>query len=263
MIYFGSRTETASQLRQVLKSEDLTDVQMLQMSREYMKHLDLIHGGVTLKAANKIFIAQSLNPLDEFQSILSQTFGSSSAKVDFSKTAEAAENINSFVEENTNKLVKDLIQPSDLDSLTRLVLVNVIYFKGSWKQQFDKSQTYSDTFLGRNDERITTEMMSITNRMFVLKNKPSGLKARTCELLYQEGKVAMTVILPDEGVPIEEVEAQLNGNVLNEVLSRDEISRPVNLFIPKFKIEFKAEVSINNSLILKDNSLSEFKVMLL
>ena len=41
------------------------------------------------------------------------------------------------------------------------------------------------------------------------------------------------------------------------------MKRPVNLFIPKFKIEFKAEVSINNSLILKDNSLSEFKVMLL
>ena len=50
-------------------------------------------------------------------------------------------------------------------------------------------------------------------------------------------------LLPDEGVHIEEIEAQLvTGNVLSGVLSQPEISKLVNVFIPKFKIEFRTEV---------------------
>lgn len=208
-----------------------------------MKCAESIHGGVTLKAANKIFVAGNLNLHEEFNSVMSRTFGSMSEQLDFSQSKQSAQSINSFVEEKTNKLVQDLIQPSDLDSLTRLVLVNAVYFKGDWKQPFDRGQTYSETFFSRNGVTIETEMMSITNKKFMLKNNPAGIRARTCELLYEEEKVAMTVILPDEGVHIEEIEAQLvTGNVLSGVLSQPEISKLVNVFIPKFKIEFRTEV---------------------
>lgn len=243
MVYFGSRSETSSQLKQALNLGHFSDEQILHTSIELMKRVESMHGGVTLKAANKIFVAGNLNLHEEFNTIMSRTFGSMSEQLDFSQSKQSAQSINSFVEEKTNKLVQDLIQATDLDSLTRLVLVNAVYFKGNWKQPFDRSQTYGETFFSRNGVTYETEMMSILNKKFLLKNNPAGIRAKTCELLYEEEKVAMTVILPDEGVHIEEVEAQLViGNILNGVLSQPEISKPVNVFIPKFKIEFKTEV---------------------
>jgi serpin B len=43
-------------------------------------------------------------------------------------------------------LIPQLFEEGALDALSRLVLVNVIYFKGSWKFPFDPEATRPMTF---------------------------------------------------------------------------------------------------------------------
>ncbi len=67
--------------------------------------------------------------------------------VDFAEaTEQARQRINNWVEEKTNQRIKDMIKPGDIDSLTRLVLTNAIYFKGNWAKSFDPSLTKKETF---------------------------------------------------------------------------------------------------------------------
>ena len=50
--------------------------------------------------------------------------------LDFSQSEAASQVINTWVEEQTNQKIKDLIPPNALNNDTRMVLVNAIYFKG-------------------------------------------------------------------------------------------------------------------------------------
>ncbi len=50
------------------------------------------------------------------------------------------------MEQQTNGKIKDIISPSSLDAMTRLVLTNAVYFKGDWVQPFDKQYTREEDF---------------------------------------------------------------------------------------------------------------------
>lgn len=42
--------------------------------------------------------------------------------------------------------IKSLLPPGSIDSLTRLVLVNALYFKGNWATKFDAEETRQRPF---------------------------------------------------------------------------------------------------------------------
>lgn len=244
MAYAGSRAQTATQLKQLLNlNEQLTNDQIFKTNGEYFRVLAEIRGQVELNVANKIFIANDFQLLEEFSKILADSFKSSVQTLDYSRGLEAARAINSFVEKQTVNKIKNLVSPSDLDSLTKLVLVNAIYFKGNWKHQFEKCQTHKDEFYIRNGSTKETEYMSLANKMFQFSNNPEGLKADVCQFLYEGDQVAMTVILPNEGVYIEEVEKQLSADLLRNVLEKPTIETKVLVYLPKFKLEFKTELA--------------------
>lgn len=243
MAYFGAHTETASQLKQLLHLSELSNDQILASNQVYLKYLESINNAVSLNTANKMFIANDFQLLDEFKTTLTNTFRSDSQLVDFSQSSQAAKTINLYVEEKTEKKIQNLIQPDDLNSLTKLVLINAIYFKGNWKHQFNKHQTHVDSFYLRDGSVKKVEMMTLSNKKFQLKEKPAGLKAKTCEFLYKGDQIAMTVILPDKEVNIESIESQVNSDLLNKVFQTPTLDSNVNVMMPKFKIEYKSELA--------------------
>ena len=71
--------------------------------------------------------------------------------MDFGQPQTASHEINAWVEKQTNGKIKNLISPQSLNSLTRLVLVNAIYFKGTWVRPFKNIVTQEQTFGGRTE----------------------------------------------------------------------------------------------------------------
>ncbi|NWU06977.1 SPB6 protein, partial [Cephalopterus ornatus] len=59
---------------------------------------------------------------------------------------DSRKQINGWVEERTEGKIQNLLAEGVLDSLTRLVLVNAIYFKGNWEKQFNKEGTTERPF---------------------------------------------------------------------------------------------------------------------
>ena len=67
-------------------------------------------------------------------------------QVNFGRNLQTANKINDFVSDATKGFIKDLIKPSSIDGLTRMALVNAIYFKGDWELEFPEEDTAPTPF---------------------------------------------------------------------------------------------------------------------
>ena len=79
--------------------------------------------------------------------------------MDFGQAVQSASAINQWVKEQTNQKIQDLIGPESISSMTKLILVNAIYFKGDWNVKFDKSKTRKGDFHVSPTKTIQTDMM--------------------------------------------------------------------------------------------------------
>lgn len=130
-----------------------------------------------------------------------------------------------------------------LDSSTRMVLVNAIYFKGNWTYQFDPKMTFKAPFYLNNDDSVEADFMKMKNHFKF--GSLEDLDATSIELPYKDSNMSMLIILPNSRTGLSALERKLNTVDLEEV-SKKLKSKEVNVEIPKFKIEF--EVELNESL---------------
>merc|ERR1711970_1686451 len=113
----------------------------------------------TLEAANTVFAMKDFSVLPEFQESLHRSFHASMQSLDFGDSQLAARMINNWVEKMTMDKIKHLISADMLNALTRLVLVNAIYFKGDWEAKFDQKLTKDQDFSVSPSDTVTVEMM--------------------------------------------------------------------------------------------------------
>ncbi len=193
-------------------------------------------GDVSLSVANSIFPAKNYKFLESYVTLLKNKYNVAVTPQDFAKAAEEARiNINTWVEEQTNKKISNLIGKGVLDELTKMVLVNAVYFKGNWKTQFSKDQTReTDFYNGKSNVKV--QMMS-TKAKF--KYAEDNL-AQIIELPYKGEELSMMVVLPKERDSLSSVENSLNNEII-DVWSKAMLVKELTLFLPKFKIEWGTE----------------------
>lgn len=246
MCFAGANANTADQLQAGLCLSNLSKDEVFSMNRDFFASLQKILGTeVSLKTANKVFQHHRHPLLSKYLEDLKNHFASDAKALNFSDSASSAKDINDWVLAETEGKISDLVSPSDLDDLTRLVLVNAIYFKGNWSNKFDKALTYKEDFIMRDGSSVKVDMMKITNKKFRYKMNPAGLSACTCEFPYGDKSTAMTIILPHEGDDIAKLESQITAEKLAEVFEYPPMPGPVPIhaYIPKFKMEFGMELS--------------------
>ena len=141
--------------------------------------------------------------------------------------------INDWISEETEGKIGDLLPPGTVDSLTRLVLTNAIYFNASWTWPFDKGLTQERPFHLAEGGGIRTPMMSETNDSFYGYAMGDGYQA--VDMPYSRGEMSMTILLPDAG-KFREFEDSLSAEVLSRILDVIEIDH-VALTMPLFQFE--------------------------
>ena len=147
---------------------------------------------------------------------------------------EARESINRWVEEKTNNKIEDLIKDGVLTPLTRLVLTNAVYFKGFWKDQFNKAFTNPRNFKVSKTRMVEVKMMGNTDRY--LHGRNEELSCQLLKLLYKGEKMAMVILLPDEIDGLFTLENQVNEEHIrkcDEMMS----SRKIEVRLPNFKLD--------------------------
>ncbi|XDV39602.1 hypothetical protein PO909_008819, partial [Leuciscus waleckii] len=118
-------------------------------------------------------------------------------KVDFKNKSEAARvNINKWVEKKTQEKIKDLVPKGVIDGMTKLVLVNAIYFKGDWEKKFKKEATRDGQFKLNKIQNKPVKMM-YQKEKFPLAFIPE-INSQVLELPYVGNNLSMLIILPKE-----------------------------------------------------------------
>ncbi|XP_038210496.1 alaserpin-like [Zerene cesonia] len=191
--------------------------------------------GVELKKVSKVYVAQDSELNEEFANITSVLFNSEIENVNFAKNKETAKEINLWVENQTNHKIKDLIDSNSLNSDTRIILVNAIYFKGQWKNQFNKKYTTEKDFHVTKKRTVKVPMMQQTARFNYTDDR--GLKAQILEMKYVGDEASMVIVLPNKINGVTDVVKKLKDpNALDRAL-KDKKSVEVNVQIPKFITE--------------------------
>ncbi|CAI5673789.1 unnamed protein product [Oreochromis niloticus] len=195
----------------------------------------------SLSVANRLYGEQSYQFVEDFLGKTKKHYNAELEAVDFIKSYDAARlNINSWVEKTTQGKIKDLLAEGVLDSMTRLVLVNAIYFKGFWNKQFKKDQTQDAQFrVNKNDTKPVKMMYQKSKFPLTFIHE---VNCQIIELPYKGNELSMLVFLPqnieDGTTGLEKLEKELtfekfvewtNPNMMDEI--------EVTVGLPRFKLE--------------------------
>ena len=240
MTYAGARENTAGQMAVTLHFTAAPDRfhqtlgQLISQLNSVQKETD-----VELKVANAIWAQKGYLFLDEFIRIVQQSYQSELNQADFTTAAEAARQaINSWVEQQTNQKIKDLIQPGVLNALTRLVLVNAIYFKGFWESQFKPAVTRDLDFWLSADTKFKIPLMHQKHKFGYWENE----WLQVLEMPYKDKSLSLVVLLPKEKTGISDLEQKLT--LENMLTWQNNLrTREVIVFFPKFKLESEFSLS--------------------
>jgi len=184
-----------------------------------------------LHIANALWGQEGFAFLPDFLDVLAVNYGARMRLVDYQKQTEAArKTINGWVSKETEDKIKDLIAPGVLNTLTRLVLTNAIYFDAAWQDKFEKRATEPMPFTLLDGREVNVDMMHGKQRQGRYAEGEGWIAA---EVPYQGGELAMAFLVPTE---FAEFEAGLDANRARDMLNQ---LREVEytLYMPKFKYE--------------------------
>jgi len=221
-----------------------------------------------IKIANRAYADQSLALKANYSEYLQTFFRTTLSRVDFSESADVAREINNFVEDTTDGLIKEVAQEQDFNELTKLVLINAMYFKAKWLHPFNQARTNSMKFKIREELEVEYPFgMILKANLQMADLTDDGFGARILELPYENENFRMLLILPNEKIE------DLALDKLNyDKMDRKMVSASTNVILPRFTIEFEAavkdtllkmgieEVFVPGSANLKDISNDELHV---
>jgi serine protease inhibitor len=256
MTYAGAKGQTEKQMaetlwlptsRDVLEKANITGAPMTpqefaEVFGSVIRDLNAqgTEGQYQLSVANALWGQAGCAFLPTFVRLLDTEYGGKLREMDFAQAAEQArQTINTWVAQQTNDKIRDLIGRDTLDATTRLVLTNAIYFKGNWATQFKESRTRPEPFTPLNGDTVQTPMMHQKEKFRyaeVRANDDSPLQV--LELPYVGETLSMVILLPKALDGITRLEADLNTENLAAWLSELH-KQEVKVTIPKFKMTRK------------------------
>jgi serpin B len=214
----------------------------LELAKRSAQDVDPANGSpLILSIANSLWGQTGYPFLPTFLDTVGVNYGAGMSLVDYKTDPEAARiAINNWVSCKTKQKIEELIPAGIINKITRLVLTNAIYFKGSWEEPFHPGGTADAPFHTLNSGDVVVSMMSGKQEMVYAEDADY----QAVDLPYKGGSDVMTLVLPTAG-RFDAVEAALSNESLTTMLQK--MSRAtVNIKMPKF--QFKTAFKLTKAL---------------
>jgi len=227
----GASGQTFDEMRNTLKIGDLEMLSVNESYKQLLEVLPALDPLTKLKLANSIWPKLDYPVLESFLEINSAYFNSEIIPVDF-KDPNVIAKVNKWVEDNTDGLIKETLNSLPPDVV--MLLINAIYFKGTWLTEFDPDDTYEADFYLEGGGTSDVDMMHIEESDFPYFQTDLF---QAIDLPYGDSIYSMTVLLPKEGHTVAEIIEEMSPETWDQWLASFNTG-PVQLYLPRFKMEY-------------------------
>ncbi|KAK6113062.1 Serpin (serine protease inhibitor) family protein [Brugia pahangi] len=229
MIYLAADEETKQQLQNVLGgTAKKAEV------RKYFAHLLAVidarkNENYTLNIANRFYVQQGFSVKESFARVLRFYYGETLHSFSNEQSQQVAQEINNWVSQKTNRKITELITAGDINKNTKMLLLNAIYFSGTWETQFDDMNTHDEIFHISQHETKNVSMMTLQSEFPYYEDH----SVQVIKLPYIGEEVEMVFILPKIRFGLQNVLRNLTGRDLLSYIS-SATPNDVSLKLPKF-----------------------------
>jgi serpin B len=258
--YSGAAGDTRQEIGHVLHippySGNNTEAHIEAISAQFGALTQAVRGNI-VKQGYELFPAvgmwaqQNYPFIPNFLEQCQKHFNAGLNKVDFRKSPDAVQkDVNAWVAKHTSNTIQELTIPDIKNPLNRLLVCSAVYFKGTWAAPFKKKYTRLSEFRVSKDKTIQVHMMhqkeefeyADVGDVRVLKLRYFGT-----DMSFGNGvinDVSMIILLPEADDGLSQLENTLTPKLLDEYLGRT-VPTMVDLYLPRFKIEFETNVADN------------------
>jgi serpin B len=244
MTYAGARGETEQQMADALHftlpqdrlhpAFDAVDLALAGRGETAQGEEDDSQG-FQLNIANALWGQQDYPFAPDFLDLLAANYGAGMSLMDFMGAPEDSRLvINEWVAERTEDRIRDLIPQGAIDSSTRLVLTNAIYFYADWLHPFPAEGTFDSPFTLLDGSQVSVPMMNQSEAQLLRYMAGEGYQA--VEMPYEGNDIAMLILLPDEG-QFEAFDAGLDAAQFASIQNGLSDGSMVLLSMPRFEFE--------------------------
>ena len=217
----GARGNTLHEMVKALSGNSITE-----LNRINSEILNAAKNFTSIEIANAIMTR--IEPLDEFKKI-AYSYDATIEKL------KSADQVNSWCFLKTHGKILQIVD--QLDPLTKMILLNAIYFKGTWKNKFKPEKTQKKYFynFGEQTKPVQVNMMNLETKF----NYYSDEKVQVIEIPFSKDSVSAVIFLPKKLQNINDFIAELDDQKIKKYLN-SLFPITVDLELPKFKIEFES-----------------------
>ena len=220
----GAANKTLSEMLQVLCRTNI--IELNKTNKKISSSIEKIE---SIEFANAVFT--KFKPIDNFVDIIKEY----KSKVEELKSAQQ---VNKWCSDATHEKIPEIINDISEDDL--MVLINAIYFKGRWEQEFDKEETNKNIFMNFNKEKKEVDFMYNKKNYYYLEDN----EKQVISLNYDKDNLKALIILPKN-------ETDINSYINNFTIEKYKIilynlvNKEVELYLPKFEINFGDDIKNN------------------
>ncbi|MDA7953131.1 MAG: serpin family protein [Nitrosopumilus sp.] len=189
-LYEGAGGETAEQMRRVLGLDADAGARRAAVGG-LVDHVNRPDPDSTLAMANALWVDDQLLLSGSYGSAVRDSYMAHVESLDLQEGGTGR--VNDWIEDNTNGMIRDVVQESHIDESTRLVITNAIYLDAEWERQFPKHDTYEDDFWKNGMESTRADFMSLWGGF----DHASLDGFQMVRLPYKGERLSMLVLLPD------------------------------------------------------------------
>ncbi|XP_060100350.1 leukocyte elastase inhibitor-like [Heteronotia binoei] len=242
LLLYGARGSTAHEIeKNVLECEC---EQPEGNHTEFHKILASLNTATTnydLSFASRLYGDDSITYNQEFVFCAMKLYLTQVSNVDFQNAPEEFRKIiNTWVEVQTHGIMKNLLLKKNVTSLTQLLHVNALYFKGQWDAQFDKRLTKESPFHVNEMTYNTVDLMHRKGQYRTGNIELRDMRVQVLEIPYKDNELSMFIFLPDDcsSECLQQLEEVLTYEKVAECICQAQLKlEEVEVAIPKIKME--------------------------
>ena len=234
MIHNGAKGETQQAIAKALEMQDMSLSEINQANASLKTSLESSDPNVQLTIANSLWARKGVDFKPEFIQRNQKFYAAEVKSLDFADPSAPGQ-INGWVKKNTQGKISEIVDRIDADQV--MFLINAIYFKGKWMNEFDKSQTTNQPFTLADGRQKQHPMMSQTGEYRYSETQ----QFQAVSLPYGKGRTSLYVFLPKSNSNLAEFQKTLTAENW-QTWMKTFGKREGSIKLPRFKMDYEIEL---------------------